>query len=283
MELRYILASFGIVGAVLPMTWSGGIKTAAVGHWLRLRQHLEQQQSSNRTTNTPRIVECPVVHDVLFRKGTSSVTTHMGNIQFRNLMEAKLHHARSFYDQQQHQLQQQQQQEEDCIQRVTIEQEDYIKIVTIEQQQQQQNDHNKKSSSSTTTTFFPNFRKISKEIIAEVLDTNGGRFLVWNKGYGGWDILTDRETMYTKVHFSVRFYYSHEFLKQQQQQHRCSASASASPRPSPRSTTTTSRTTTGTMTPTTTNMQTLQSGTSIFQFETNTMTNKRQKYCLPGL
>ena len=197
--------------------------------------------------------------------------------QFRNLMDAKLHHAQSRYDQQQQQ--QQQQRQEDYIQTGTAEQ-----INAIEQQQQP-NDHNKKSSSSTTTTtFFPNFRKISEEIIAEVLDTNGGRFLVWNKGYGGWDILTDRDTMYTKVHFSVRFYYSHEFLKQQHQ--RCFASASssssASPRPSPRSTTTTSRTTTGTTTPTTT-MQTVQSGTSIFQFETNTMTNKRQKYCLPGL
>ena len=191
-------------------------------------------------------------------------------------MDSKLHHAQSLYDQQQHQLQQIQVANE-------REQEDYIKQINAIEQQQQQNDHNKKSSSSTTSTFFPNFRKISKEIIAEVLDTNGGRFLVWNKGYGGWDILTDRETMYTKVHFSVRFYYSHEFLKQQQQHQRCSASASASSRPSPRSTTTTSRTTTGTTTPTTTNMQTLQSGTSIFQFETNTMTNKRQKYCLPGL
>ena len=101
-ELRYILSSFGIAGEAIPISWTGSIKTMYICKWLRLRHSIEQQ----RSTQDKQIVECPFVHDVLFKKKGSPVTQHMGNIQFRNLIEAKLKHEQSLYNEQQQKQQQ---------------------------------------------------------------------------------------------------------------------------------------------------------------------------------
>ena len=236
-ELRYILSSFGIAGEAIPISWTGSIKTMYICKWLRLRHSIEQQSS----TQDKQIVECPFVHDVLFKKG-SPVTQHMGNIQFRNLIEAKLKHEQSLYN-------------------------EHRRI----QQQQQAND--------TTTTdpkpFSPNIRKISNAIIDTVYKLNGGRFLIWNTNHG-WDILTDRTVIFSKVEFSVRFYYKQQrsTIKTKEKKKR----TTARPRPRPRSTPHDHHEKDCDHPP----IQMLSSGTSIFQFNTNTTTNKRQKRCLPA-
>ena len=78
------------------MTWSGTVKLVYLKKWMRLRKSIEHEEpppssssSSSTCTATSKVVECPRLSDVIFRRGTS-LYCHPGNARFRSLVEQKV-------------------------------------------------------------------------------------------------------------------------------------------------------------------------------------------------
>lgn len=80
LELRYRLKSYGIPIELLPITETGSIKMGNHSNWIKTRKHIEQA-----IDNSVTVVECPGLHDVGFRRGTSSME-HPGNVWCRDLI-----------------------------------------------------------------------------------------------------------------------------------------------------------------------------------------------------
>lgn len=80
LELRYRLKSYGIPIELLPITETGSIKMGNHSHWMKTRKNIEQAMDKSVT-----VVECPGLHDVGFRQGTSSME-HPGNVWCRDLI-----------------------------------------------------------------------------------------------------------------------------------------------------------------------------------------------------
>lgn len=82
-ETRYDLMSFGIPVHEFPLSSTGTVKNRNHLQWIKTRNLVEQQKSSD-----PSFVGIvhPAVHDVLFSKGGN--TAHYGNIEFRHILNA---------------------------------------------------------------------------------------------------------------------------------------------------------------------------------------------------
>lgn len=79
-EISYQLMSYGIPVNLIPKTGTGNIKTKNFQQWLKTRKVIEETME-----DTP--IECPGMHDVVFRFGKSYLS-HPGNATFRGLIEA---------------------------------------------------------------------------------------------------------------------------------------------------------------------------------------------------
>lgn len=71
----------------LPFTQSGKIKTMHFKKWIQLRRNIEDPDCRFKD-ELDKIVECPGVHDVVFRPSQSTMC-HPGNVMFRGLVESK--------------------------------------------------------------------------------------------------------------------------------------------------------------------------------------------------
>jgi hypothetical protein len=79
-EVFYQLMSFGIPVDLIPKTGTGKIKTKNLQQWIKIRKVIEETKEDNP-------IECPGMHDVVFRFGKSYLS-HPGNATFRGLIEA---------------------------------------------------------------------------------------------------------------------------------------------------------------------------------------------------
>jgi len=100
-ENRYALESHGISMDQMPITWTGKLKQQYVKQWMRVREVLEEGDSSssdvskaNASHHTKQIVECPQLSDVIFRQGTD-VMHHPGNVMFRSRIQALYEEAKT--------------------------------------------------------------------------------------------------------------------------------------------------------------------------------------------
>lgn len=81
-ELQYSLQSYGIPTEHIPLTFSGNIKDGYMKQWLKMRGYTESIESAFP------VVECPQLHDVLFRQGVSSLS-YPGNSRVYRLVEKR--------------------------------------------------------------------------------------------------------------------------------------------------------------------------------------------------
>ena len=87
-ELRFTLSSFGIPTDMLPLSYTGTVKTATHSRWINaVRANMDREQDGDEKEE--EIVECPRTHDVVFRKGTTYSTYKIipGNMYYRELIE----------------------------------------------------------------------------------------------------------------------------------------------------------------------------------------------------
>lgn len=73
------------------MSWTGKIKDGYFKKWMRVRYALEIRvdiDGSSSSISKNIIIECPRLHDVIFRRGTS-LSSYPGNIMLRGLIETK--------------------------------------------------------------------------------------------------------------------------------------------------------------------------------------------------
>lgn len=80
-ELQYALKSHGISTGQIPITWTGKVKNNYHKQWLRIRHLVEECNMGD-----VKIVECPKLHDVIFRQGTA-LMEHPGNVLFRSRIQ----------------------------------------------------------------------------------------------------------------------------------------------------------------------------------------------------
>eukprot|EP00533_Pseudo-nitzschia_delicatissima_P015905 CAMPEP_0197267830 /NCGR_PEP_ID=MMETSP1432-20130617/3815_1 /TAXON_ID=44447 /ORGANISM="Pseudo-nitzschia delicatissima, Strain UNC1205" /LENGTH=317 /DNA_ID=CAMNT_0042732815 /DNA_START=84 /DNA_END=1037 /DNA_ORIENTATION=- len=128
--------------------------------------------ASNSHGKNNDIIECPQLHDVIFRQGTSG-TSHSGNVTFRSLIESIVlaeHHKQ--YEREQEQL-------------------------------QQQKLRSKSSNNKQAKAKRP--KQLASEIYDEhQLTFSTGRFLIWNNEKGWWNTLTDKEQICMKIEYMIR-------------------------------------------------------------------------------
>lgn len=95
-ERQYILKGYGIPIDVIPITFTGSIKTVFLKQWIKLRLRLEDEDSPDayhaivtwrHSSSLSAIVEFPGSNDVLYRTGTIT-SCHPGNAAFRELIES---------------------------------------------------------------------------------------------------------------------------------------------------------------------------------------------------
>ena len=235
-ELQYALRCFGIkAGDNLPITPSGVIKTNYIRQWIRLRKLIESESNDNNNNIISDIVECPYLNDVLLRQGGTLKNKHMGNMMFSNLIKINL--------------------QKECYNHQTNGE------LTL------QYDIDDRTNIKT--------RKITNKIIdAIITGDGGGRFLSYSNEYKGWYHMTDREQIYSKVEYICRGS-RFEMKKKKMMNSTTKLSASFSSPSNKKNNNTSSsstvqqkRTTTSAGTSTTTNnMQTVNSSTSMFQFQ----------------
>eukprot|EP00537_Pseudo-nitzschia_pungens_P002987 CAMPEP_0172371686 /NCGR_PEP_ID=MMETSP1060-20121228/44339_1 /TAXON_ID=37318 /ORGANISM="Pseudo-nitzschia pungens, Strain cf. cingulata" /LENGTH=557 /DNA_ID=CAMNT_0013097405 /DNA_START=86 /DNA_END=1759 /DNA_ORIENTATION=+ len=88
-ELLYALKAFGIPAELIPLTDTGNIKTTYLKQWMKLRRIMDSvRETGDNRNQLLNFIECPGLHDVVFRTGTS-MYCHPGNVRFRCLMEQK--------------------------------------------------------------------------------------------------------------------------------------------------------------------------------------------------
>eukprot|EP00535_Pseudo-nitzschia_heimii_P010256 CAMPEP_0197191060 /NCGR_PEP_ID=MMETSP1423-20130617/22718_1 /TAXON_ID=476441 /ORGANISM="Pseudo-nitzschia heimii, Strain UNC1101" /LENGTH=245 /DNA_ID=CAMNT_0042643595 /DNA_START=268 /DNA_END=1005 /DNA_ORIENTATION=- len=85
-EFLYALQSFGIPTELIPISFSGTIKTGYLKQWTRAREAQESSVYLELANDYRDIIECPQLHDVLFRQGISLVS-NPGNAGVRSIIE----------------------------------------------------------------------------------------------------------------------------------------------------------------------------------------------------
>jgi len=87
-ELLSILQSFGIPTKHMPLSFTGTIKTVYMKQWLRARETIESPVYARciLTNHGKDVIECPRLHDVLFRQGIS-LLWNPGNAMVRSFIE----------------------------------------------------------------------------------------------------------------------------------------------------------------------------------------------------
>jgi len=83
-ELKYNLMSYGVLPDLLPLTETGNIKLKNHLQWIQARKLIDEKKY-----NQDSIVECPALHDVVFKKAGKSWRLHPGDVYFRGLIESK--------------------------------------------------------------------------------------------------------------------------------------------------------------------------------------------------
>ncbi len=211
MEIHYKLQGYGIPFEHVPISWTGKVKVQYLKQWMRVRQAIEQKcahdkllqqqqeeeqrkrssseatsgyESNNSVTSNSttasnshgknnNIIECPQLHDVVFRQGTSG-TSHPGNVTFRSLIESIVlaEHCKQ-YEREQAQL------------------------------VQQRKPRSKSSNNKQAKAKRP--KQLASEIYDERQRTcSTGRFLTWNNEKGWWNTITDKEQICMKIEYMVR-------------------------------------------------------------------------------
>jgi hypothetical protein len=86
-EIRYQLLGYGIPVSTIPLTESGSVKTKHLLQWIKTRQAIEDDLSTENRSQSDfkEYIDCPLSKDVVFRNGTSSLV-HPGNVTFRELI-----------------------------------------------------------------------------------------------------------------------------------------------------------------------------------------------------
>lgn len=111
MKMRYELMTYGIPVSLIPTTETGRLKTKNILQWIKTRKlidafNVHQNNVMHSETTTPTTafmdvlsilkeqkkleqqrVECPGVHDVIFRSAGKSCLNNPGNIAFRGVFE----------------------------------------------------------------------------------------------------------------------------------------------------------------------------------------------------
>jgi len=92
LELRYKLAGFGVPVDLMPVSSTGSLKFGPHKVWINVLK--EKLRMTPNNPNNREIVECPKIHDVVFKKGPA--TKHnIGNQKYRELIkEFSLEHFR---------------------------------------------------------------------------------------------------------------------------------------------------------------------------------------------
>ncbi len=86
LELQYTLHSFGIPVDLIPLTETGNIKVKNHQRFIKVRTMLERQSDSSELM-ADIAIECPRLHDVIFRVGDGYLC-HPGNSMFRGWIES---------------------------------------------------------------------------------------------------------------------------------------------------------------------------------------------------
>ncbi|KAG7340694.1 hypothetical protein IV203_024237 [Nitzschia inconspicua] len=89
LALQYALHSYGIPVDLLPITETGNVKTKNHQRFIKVRSILEKQNTNGgaAATQDDDPIECPGLHDVVFRVGDSYLC-HPGNAKFRGWIES---------------------------------------------------------------------------------------------------------------------------------------------------------------------------------------------------
>jgi hypothetical protein len=90
LALQYNLHSYGIPVDLLPITETGNVKIKNHHRFLKVRNMLERQNvvaSDEGVMKEDDAIECPRLHDVVFRVGDSYLC-HPGNAKFRGWIES---------------------------------------------------------------------------------------------------------------------------------------------------------------------------------------------------
>ena len=98
-ELLYKLNGFGVSSDMLPVSSTLKVKLTWHHTWCQFRREKERQERNNIGSNQ-EIIECPRLHDVVFKKGPA-FRMNPGNSRFRSLIEdaASRHQAAEGNDQ----------------------------------------------------------------------------------------------------------------------------------------------------------------------------------------
>ena len=185
-ELGYALQSYGISTDKIPITPTGTIKTHYFYQWMWIRHMIERGLD---------IIDCPRLHDVLFRMGAQSINDHPGNVRF--------------------------------VEQVRIRFEEHAEQLLLQKDEQSGSSCTTENDLSSSTDKTCKCKTIIDkfQLTDDLLDTlasdlvndmvaNSGRLLVWfkNKGYGcvGWWIVEDDPD---EVQLKVKKIVSSEFKK----------------------------------------------------------------------
>eukprot|EP00537_Pseudo-nitzschia_pungens_P010782 CAMPEP_0172385840 /NCGR_PEP_ID=MMETSP1061-20121228/3452_1 /TAXON_ID=37318 /ORGANISM="Pseudo-nitzschia pungens, Strain cf. pungens" /LENGTH=554 /DNA_ID=CAMNT_0013114997 /DNA_START=285 /DNA_END=1952 /DNA_ORIENTATION=+ len=84
LEMRNILAGYGILANQVPVTNSNTVKCQHFKQWLKLQHRIEEEPVAVST-----FIDCPQSNDVVFRSG-STMIHNPGNVVFRGLIESKI-------------------------------------------------------------------------------------------------------------------------------------------------------------------------------------------------
>jgi hypothetical protein len=91
LALQYALHSYGIPVDLLPITETGNVKTKNHQRFIKVRTMLEKQNENGVGGGVGTMeevpIECPGLHDVVFRVGDSYLC-HPGNAKFRGWIES---------------------------------------------------------------------------------------------------------------------------------------------------------------------------------------------------
>ena len=209
METRYQLKSYGIPTQLLPMTDTNSIKCTYHNQWMKTRKLLEEQEldfpdqddasescgaaSAASSADDASFVECPALNDVVFRKG-SRVTSieNPGNRIFRDLI-------RTFLEEKERVSEQLMREESESLQ-VAVD-------VTDDSFPPQSTLSSKRTATILPSILSPQTSTVSASsvrgkkntgkafcdwLVDYIENERKGRFLEWNTGVDGWEVMRDK-------------------------------------------------------------------------------------------
>lgn len=167
-ELQYALQGYGIPTEDIPISWTGRIKIKNLVQWMRIRHAIESYDDHGLYAFMPPtdIVECPQPIDVLFRKG-NSYTLQQGNALLRASIIDRA-----------------------CADDGSSNSED--------------NDSTKRPKELAGEIYEMRIQLKNRGSSIPASGDAIGRYLTWNSKKEWWNVMTDRETICSKIEYMVR-------------------------------------------------------------------------------